>query len=89
MSLAEQGLVGAEGGGWYAIVTPAGVPKAIRDKLTAAIMEVTRSPAVTDKLVATGWNVAAAGQEELAALMRSELARYGKIVEQKKITVGK
>lgn len=86
-TLAEQGLVGAESGGWYGIVMPSGVPQAIRDRLSDAIAAIVRTPEVTQKLTASGWDVVILQQAEFGALMRAEYERYGKIVKDRNIKV--
>jgi tripartite-type tricarboxylate transporter receptor subunit TctC len=83
----EQGLAGAESGGWYGIVMPAGAPPAIRDRLSSEIIAIVRTPAVSQKLVASGWDVAPLGPAEFGALMRAEYERYGKIVKARGIQV--
>ena len=84
-TFAEQGLVGAEAGSWYGIMTPAGVPQAIRDRLTTEIVGILKSPEVNQKLTAAGWDVVASQQAEFGAFVRSEFERYGKIVKSKGI----
>jgi len=86
-TFAEQGLAGAESGGWYGLVAPAGVPQAIRDRLSKEIVVIVKTPEVTQKLVASGWDVTPLEQAEFAALMRSEYERYGRIVKARGIRV--
>ena len=86
-TFAEQGLVGAESGSWYGILVPAGVPQAIRDRLTADIVGILKSPDVNQKLAAAGWDIVANQQAEFAAFMRAEYERFGRIVKLKGIQV--
>jgi tripartite-type tricarboxylate transporter receptor subunit TctC len=86
-TFAEQGLVGAESGSWYGIMTPAGVPQPIRDRLTHEIVGILKSPDVNQKLVSAGWDVVANQQSEFAAFMRTEYERYGGIVKSKGIQI--
>ena len=88
-TLSEQGVVGAESGGWYGILAPTGVPKAIRDRLTSEIVAIIKAPDVTERLASAGWDIVASQQDEFAAFMRSEYERYGKIVRSKNISVDK
>lgn len=86
-TFAEQGLVGAESGSWYGIMTPVGVPQPIRDRLTTEIIAILKSPEVNQKLVSAGWDVVANTQTEFAAFIRAEFERYGSIVKVKGIQV--
>lgn len=86
-TFAEQGLRGAESGGWYGIVMPAGAPQAIRNRLSSEIAAIVKTPEVTKKLVASGWDVVTLQQAEFGDLMRSEYERYGKIVRARGIKV--
>lgn len=86
-TFAEQGLVGAESGSWYGIMTPAGVPQPIRDRLTTEIVAILKSPDVNQKLVSAGWDVVANQQAEFATFIRAEFERYGTIVKAKGIQV--
>lgn len=88
-TFAEQGLSGAESGGWYGIVMPAGVPQPIRDRLSREIAAIVKTPAVSQKLVASGWDVVVLQQDEFGELMRSEYERYGKIVRDRGIKVAR
>lgn len=88
-TFAEQGLSGAESGGWYGILMPAGAPQAIRARLSGEIAAIVRTPGVTQKLVASGWDVVTLQQADFGALMRSEYERYGKIVQARGIKVAR
>ena len=88
-TFAEQGLAGAESGGWYGLVAPVGVPQAIRDRLSREIAAIVKTPEVAQKLVASGWDVTPLEQGEFGALMRSEYERYGKIVKARGIQVNR
>lgn len=88
-TFAEQGLAGAESGGWYGLVMPTGVPQAIRDRLSREIAEIVKSPAVSKQLVTYGWDVTILQQAEFGELMKSEYDRYGKIVRARGIKVSR
>lgn len=88
-TLAEQGVTGAESGGWYGILAPAGVPQPIRDRLSNEIAAIVKSPEVTQKLTAAGWDIVALQRAEFGAFMRAEYERYGKIVKARNIQVDK
>jgi tripartite-type tricarboxylate transporter receptor subunit TctC len=85
-TFAELGVKGAEAGSWYGVVGPAGMPPAIRKRLSAEIAESLKDPAVSKQIAAFGWHVATdANPDEFGAFMKAELDRFGAIVKAKGI----
>ena len=80
-TIAESGLAGFEAVSWYALLAPAGTPKDVVAKLQAEIAKVLQMPDVREKLWAQGGEPVGNTPEQLAALMRSESARYAEIVK--------
>jgi len=66
---------------WFAIFAPGGTPKGIVDKLNSNITAVLALPAVQERLDALGIDVSVAGPDELAALIKSDLAIWGPVVD--------
>ena len=50
-TVAEAGVKGYETGSWYGVVAPAGIPKYAIERLSREIVTITKSPAVTNRLV--------------------------------------
>ena len=72
---------------WQGVLAPAGTPRAIIDKLNAEIVKALRSPELRERLVTQGGNEIVTGTpEDLAALIKSDLQMYGKLVRDAKIT---
>ena len=67
---------------WYAVFAPAAVPQPILDKLNADIVKVLNTPEVQQKLTDMGLNVTPSTPAQLAALVKSESARWGKVVRE-------
>lgn len=63
---------------WYALMAPAGTPQPIVRKLNQVINEVLLLPDVQQKIV--GMNVAGSSPEEVDVFIRSEMARWSKII---------
>jgi len=79
----EQGLPGFLVVNWYAIVGPANLPAVPLNALHAAIQKTVASPAVNDKLVASGVVPKTdASPGAFAAFVREEFARWEKVVKQ-------
>jgi len=81
----EQGLKGYDANTNGGILAPAGTPKPIIDKLNADINKVLKMPEVRAKLEAAGIEVQGGTPQEYAALIKSDLAKWGKVVKAAKI----
>lgn len=66
---------------WYGLFAPAGTPKAIIAKLHDASVKALASKDVQDKLVAQGCEAMTSTPEQFAALIRSEMPHWQKIVK--------
>ncbi|MBX3649869.1 MAG: tripartite tricarboxylate transporter substrate binding protein [Burkholderiales bacterium] len=84
-TVAEAGLKGYETGSWYGVVAPAGTPKYAIDRLSAEIIRITKSPQVTDRLVSEAVIPVGSTPAEFSAYIKSEIARWGKVIKQAKI----
>ena len=87
-TVAEAGLPGAENTSWGAVLVPAGTPEAAIARLGAAVREAVGVPAVKERMAQAGADAAASSPAELAALMRREAERWGKVVKDAGISVG-
>jgi len=72
---------GYEAGSWYAILTRAGTPRAIIDKLNREVATALSSPDVNTKLVAGGVDPEALTPEQLGTKIRAETQRWAKVVK--------
>jgi tripartite-type tricarboxylate transporter receptor subunit TctC len=70
---------------WYSFVAPAGTPKAIIERLNREISAIVESPAMKEKLKEQGLEADAMKPEELAALFRTESAKWAKVIRDAKI----
>jgi tripartite-type tricarboxylate transporter receptor subunit TctC len=77
---AAEAVPGYESGGWFGYVAPAATPHAIVLKLNQEINRAMQLPDVSDKLVGAGLIVVAETPEYFAKLIRSDYAKYGKLV---------
>nr|WP_240480824.1 tripartite tricarboxylate transporter substrate binding protein [Curvibacter sp. PAE-UM] len=84
-TLAEQGLKGFESGTWQGVLVPAGTPKAVVDKLNAALIQVIRSPEVRSRLTAQGAEVVTMSPDEQDKFFKQERARWLTVVNEAKI----
>ena len=80
-TVAEAGLKGYETGSWYGAVPPAGTPKHAIDRLSVEIIRITKSPAITNKLVEEAVIPVGSTPAEFGAYIKSEIARWGKVIK--------
>jgi tripartite-type tricarboxylate transporter receptor subunit TctC len=81
-TIAESGLPGFTFTSWFAIVAPAGTPKDIIVRLSAEVSRALAAPDVRDKLVLQGFTIRGTSQDELASVMRVQLARYARLIKE-------
>lgn len=80
-TIAETGIPGFDGDSWQMLVAPAKTPKDVIAKLNAAVNEVVNSPEIRAQMLKLGMSATGRGTpEELASYVRSETARWGKVV---------
>ncbi len=81
-TIAEQGYPGFDGVAWIGLVAPAGVPRAIVDKLAAETAAIIALPDVRERLLALGAEPAANTPDEFGAYIKSEIAKWGKVIKE-------
>lgn len=78
----EQGLKGYDANTNGGFLAPAGTPKAIVAKLNTEINAALKLPEVRAKLEAAGIEVQGGTPQDYAALIKSDLAKWGKVVKE-------
>jgi tripartite-type tricarboxylate transporter receptor subunit TctC len=79
--VAAEDVPGYESGGWFGYAAPAATPRDIVLKLNAQINRALREPDVSDKLVNAGLIIVGESPEYFAELLKSDYAKYGKLVK--------
>lgn len=80
-TMAEQGLAGYELSSWQAVFAPAGTPSAIVERLHAEIAKILKMPDVAKRLGDLGLDLSGMSPAELAAVVRADVPRLGKVVK--------
>lgn len=80
-TIAEQGVTGYEAVQWYGLMAPAGTPKDIVAKLNKAVVFALQDPVVRERFQASGADPVGNTPEEFAALVRSDVIKWGKVVK--------
>jgi tripartite-type tricarboxylate transporter receptor subunit TctC len=79
-TFAEAGLPGYEMNAWYSMHAPAGTPREIIDRLNAELNAILKLPDVQERLKALGIDAGGGTPDELAAYVRAENAKYGRLI---------
>ena len=80
-TIAESGLPGFEGSQWFGILAPARTPHPIVERLYQALLRVSNSPEVKERLTAEGVDVVNRKPDEFAAVIKRELAQWAKVIK--------
>ena len=73
-TLAEQGLPDVEASAWWGVVGPARIPKAVVQKLNAAIAEALNSPEIKKRFAVLSIEPWSASPDEFDKFIRHEVA---------------
>ena len=79
-TIAESGVPGYEFISWNGIHAPAAASKAVTGKLNAELLRVIAAPDVKERMFGLGMEVAGGTPEEFGALVRSDIAKWAKVI---------
>jgi tripartite-type tricarboxylate transporter receptor subunit TctC len=80
-TMVEAGVPGYEAVNWFGVAVPAKTPPAIVTRLSQEIARVLRLPDVSERLLAQGMEPTSSTPEGFAAYIRSETAKWAKVVK--------
>lgn len=84
-TLKELGIEGVEVDQWYAFFAPAKTPRDVVAKLNAALNQVLADKETIARIESHGADVEGSTPEQLAELVKSDLARWKRVVQQAKL----
>ena len=79
-TIAEAGFPGYDVVGWFGWVAPAATPRSIVGRLNADLVRALKSPDVRERLLNQSTEPVANSPQEFAAFMRSEHAKWAKVI---------
>ena len=79
-TVAESGYPGYETTSWHGIVVPVKTPPAVIERLHAELAKIARRPDVLELLGAQGSDVIGSTPGEFAAFIKSETAKWGRVI---------
>jgi tripartite-type tricarboxylate transporter receptor subunit TctC len=81
-TIAEQGVPGYEAVQWFGLLAPAGTPREVVTRLHAGVVRVLQDAEVRKRFIDDGAEATpSSSPEEFGALIRSELAKWRKVVK--------
>jgi tripartite-type tricarboxylate transporter receptor subunit TctC len=86
-TVAESGLPGFEVIGWFGWLAPAATPKPIVNRLHAEIVRALKAPDVRERLLSQSTEPVGNTPAEFGAFMKSEHAKWGKVIRAANIRV--
>jgi tripartite-type tricarboxylate transporter receptor subunit TctC len=82
-TVAEQGVPGFDAATWYGLHGPAGMPRAVIDKINKQIQAIQADPEFRAKyLTASAFEPLPGSPEEFATFLRNEATRWTKIISE-------
>ncbi|MBI2224756.1 MAG: tripartite tricarboxylate transporter substrate binding protein [Betaproteobacteria bacterium] len=81
-TIAESGFPGFEISTWIGLLAPAGTPKDVVGKLHGEVTRILKLPDVRERFDSLGMEPVGDSPEQFARYIRSELAKYAKVVRQ-------
>jgi tripartite-type tricarboxylate transporter receptor subunit TctC len=79
-TIAESGVPGYEASTWYGLLAPARTPAAAVARLHQATVKILADPALRGKLADQGFEPVGDSPEEFGAYIKSEIAKWGKVI---------
>jgi tripartite-type tricarboxylate transporter receptor subunit TctC len=86
-TFAEAGLSAFQMSGWTGMFAPAGTPKYIVDKISGDMASILASPEVGELLSTQALEPLISNPEQFAALLKSDMARFAKLIKDANIKV--
>lgn len=86
-TIAESGLPDFAAPGWYGLMAPAGTPAPVIATLHNEVIKALKMPDVLERFAALGLDPVGNSPQEFGAYIRSELAKWAKVVKDANIKV--
>jgi tripartite-type tricarboxylate transporter receptor subunit TctC len=85
-TVSESGFPGFEATSWFALLAPAGTPAPIVDKVHQEVLKVLAQPDSRAKFAQLGLDTAGNSPGELAAIIKSDIDKWAKVIKEAGIT---
>lgn len=81
----EAGVPGYDVAVWFGVLTVAGTPPEIVKRLNTEMVRILTSPEVKERITKSGVEVVASSPEHFSGFLRSEVARWAKVIQEANI----
>jgi tripartite-type tricarboxylate transporter receptor subunit TctC len=79
-TIASQGLPGYEANTWIGLLAPAGTSREIVNRLNAELVKILKIPEIQERLSSQGAEPVGSSPEQFDAFLRSEVAKWSKVI---------
>ncbi len=79
-TIAEAAVPGYEFDSWTGFLAPVGTPPEIISRIHAEVVRISHLPETRERLSAFGFDVVGSSSDEFGALIKSDIARLGKVI---------
>jgi tripartite-type tricarboxylate transporter receptor subunit TctC len=86
-TVAESGYAGFDSFAWIAYFAPAGTPRAIVDRLNAAINRAQQVPEIRERFAEQGMEPGSGNADEFAAFLKANFALWDKLIRDQRIEI--
>jgi len=80
-TIAESGFPDFDASSWFGLVGPAGLPRALAERISADLARVLAQPGMREKFVQQGADPVGSTPQEFGEYMRAETAKWAKLVK--------
>jgi tripartite-type tricarboxylate transporter receptor subunit TctC len=87
-TVAESGLPGYEVTLWYGVWGPKGLPKEVVSRWNAELVKILKSPDMKGRLATEGLEAVGSTPGELHAHLKTEIAKWAKVIKDANVKVG-
>ena len=81
-TVAEQGFPGFAADAWYGLLTTAGTPRPVVDKLYSEVVRIMKLPESKERMANVGFEIVASTPAEFATLIREEIPKWTRLVRE-------
>lgn len=85
-TLDETGVKGYDNSSWSAVAAPAGTSREIITKLNSELNQILKLPDIQEKNAAVGADAVGGSPEQFGAYLKSEIAKFARVVKEAKIS---
>ena len=86
-TMAEAGIKGQEADTLQGVLLPAGAPKAVVSRINSDIVRILAQPDVKERVAGLGFEIVASSPDQFAAQIKTEIAKWGKVIRAANIKV--